>query len=348
MKFIKLLIVASVLLSCSISNNLQAQDIHFSQFYLAPLNLNPALTGIMNCNGRFTMNYRSQWSSVMQNPFTTYSATYDARIPVGRSDFFGWGLNFVTDKAGASEFGIVQGKLSGSYSKKMGGRRKTAHYLVAGAEAGLSQQSINFFALQFGSQFDGERYDGNLPTNENFARETFLFGDVSAGLLWFTVLNENTNFYVGSAFSHLNSPNRSFFDDNIQWDSKLTVHAGGEVMLGRNWGLVPGVVLFRQGPALETNVGTSVKFLLGNRTGDYQAFQVGLWGRVARNLDNGLLSDAAIISTRFDFNNFTLGFSYDINVSELNAASNGNGGFELALVYQICNGFQRNVYCPRF
>ena len=28
----------------------KAQDIHFSQFYLSPLNLNPAMTGVMNCN----------------------------------------------------------------------------------------------------------------------------------------------------------------------------------------------------------------------------------------------------------------------------------------------------------
>ena len=35
-----------------------AQDIHFSQFYMAPLDLNPALTGVMNCNQRLSANYR--------------------------------------------------------------------------------------------------------------------------------------------------------------------------------------------------------------------------------------------------------------------------------------------------
>ncbi|MBL0112281.1 MAG: type IX secretion system membrane protein PorP/SprF [Saprospiraceae bacterium] len=72
-----------------------AQDIHFSQFYMSPLNLNPALTGVMNCNKRFIGNFRNQWASVLRsNAYNTYSATYDQKIPVGRYDYFGIGEDF--------------------------------------------------------------------------------------------------------------------------------------------------------------------------------------------------------------------------------------------------------------
>jgi len=68
----------------------KAQDIHFSQFYMSPLNLNPALTGVMNCNTRMVANYRNQWAAVLQaNAYNTYSVSYDQKIPVGRSDYFG-------------------------------------------------------------------------------------------------------------------------------------------------------------------------------------------------------------------------------------------------------------------
>ena len=74
---------------------LNAQDIHFSQFYMSPLNLNPALTGVMNCNVRLVANYRNQWASVLKsNAFKTYSVSYDQRIPVGRYDYFGVGGSF--------------------------------------------------------------------------------------------------------------------------------------------------------------------------------------------------------------------------------------------------------------
>ena len=79
----------------------KAQDIHFSQFYLSPLNLNPAMTGVMNCNIRLVANYRNQWASVLRsNAFRTYSVSYDQRIPVGRNDFFGIGGTFWGDRAG--------------------------------------------------------------------------------------------------------------------------------------------------------------------------------------------------------------------------------------------------------
>ena len=41
--------------------NLWGQDMHFSQFYNNPLNLNPAQAGLFDGSHRFTANYRGQW-----------------------------------------------------------------------------------------------------------------------------------------------------------------------------------------------------------------------------------------------------------------------------------------------
>lgn len=73
---------------------LRGQDIHFSQFYMSPMTLNPALTGVMNCNTRIVGNYRNQWASVLgRNAYNTYSVSYDQKMPVGRYDYFGFGGN---------------------------------------------------------------------------------------------------------------------------------------------------------------------------------------------------------------------------------------------------------------
>jgi len=327
----------------------QAQDIHFSQFYMSPLNLNPAMTGVMNCNHRIVANYRNQWSSILkQNAYNTYSASYDQKLPVGRYDYFGLGGTFWGDKAGESEFATLQARLSGSYAKKMGGYRKKAHYLVFGADIGVSQRSINSHALKWPSQNDGQgRYDPNQP-GEIIDDPNFLFLDMSAGILWFSVFNEDNNFYFGGSFSHLNRANQSFGDQNIPLYSKFTFHAGGEFMAGKRFGFVPGVVTFFQGPSFQVNVGNSFKFLLGNSRRYHQAFQLGAWARVANKLESGKLVDAFILSTRFDYEQFTIGFSYDINTSSLYTASNGNGAFEFSLVYKICGPERRGVYCPNF
>ncbi len=359
MKSLKnLLAIALLLVSLG---SLRAQDIHFSQFYLSPLNLNPAMTGVMNCNSRLVANYRNQWASVLRsNAFSTYSASYDQRVSVGRYDYFGIGGTFWGDRAGESNFSTLTGKLSASYSKRMGGSRNYGNYLVAGAEAGIAQRSIDFLNLRWGTQHDGSGgFDPNLPTLEDrFNRDNFIFADMAAGLLWFMVMDENTNFYIGGAFHHLNRSNQSFStEDEDLLFSRLTGHVGGEFLVSDKFGLVPGVIVMKQGPSFQVNGGTSFKFLLSKSRLEYQAFQVGLWGRIGNKFieatENsservGILGDAIILSTRFDYNNFSLGFSYDINISPLQPASNSNGGFEFALVYKICGQERRGVYCPNF
>ncbi len=361
--------------------SLTAQDIHFSQFYMSPLNLNPAMTGVMNSQVRVIGNYRNQWASVLKsNAFSTYSVSYDQKIAVGRYDYFGIGGTFWGDKAGQSDFKTLQGKMSVSYSKRMGGYRSKSHYLVVGAEGGVSQRSIDFLNLRWGSQHDGEGgYDATAISGENFDRDNFLFADLSAGLMWFTVFDEYSNFYIGGAFSHLNRANQSFdSEQDIPLYSKFTIHAGAELMGQSRVGLVPGMVAFFQGPSFELNAGTSLKFLMGGRKrskdADSQSFQIGAWVRLANRVngvtntivtpgpnpgdppitttvtsdDVSIWVDAIILSTRFDYNDFGIGFSYDVNVSNLKPASNSNGAFEFSIIYNIQGADKRGVYCPNF
>jgi type IX secretion system PorP/SprF family membrane protein len=331
---------------------LSAQDIHFSQFYLSPLNLNPALTGVMNCNTRIVANYRNQWASVLRsNSFNTYSVSYDQRIAAGRYDYFGVGGTFWGDRAGEANFSTLTGKVALSYSKRMGGSGDEGQYLVFGLEGGVAQRSIDFLNLRWGTQHDGEGgFNPNLDSQEEkFDRDNFLFADMAAGLLWFSVFENGQNFYIGGAYHHLNRPNQSFSsEENDLLFSRYTIHAGGEFLVGEKLGLVPGVIYMKQGPSFQLNAGTSFKFRFNQRGGVNQSFQLGLWGRIANNLDAGTLTDAVILSTRFDFDQFSLGFSYDVNVSPLQPASNAQGSFEFAMVYKICSARRVGTYCPEF
>lgn len=336
-----------------VSASIQAQDIHFSQFYMSPLNLNPAMTGVMNCNTRLVANYRNQWASVLRsNAFRTYSVSYDQRVPVGRYDYFGIGGTFWGDRAGEANFSTLTGKASFSYSKRMGGYRDKANYLVVGAEAGAAQRSIDFLNLRWGTQHDGEGgFDPSRdPQEGRFDRDNFIFADLAAGLLWFMVFDDNANFYLGGAFHHLSRANLSFDTESEDLIfTRLTVHAGGEFPMTNKVGILPGAILMRQGPLMQVNAGASLRFNLGEgRDAANQAFQVGLWTRIANKLDAGVLQDALILSTRFDFNQFSLGFSYDVNTSQLKPATNSQGSFEFGMVYKICGKVNRGVYCPDF
>ncbi|TVR83963.1 MAG: type IX secretion system membrane protein PorP/SprF [Saprospirales bacterium] len=344
----------------------KAQDIHFSQFYMSPLNLNPAMTGVMECNQRLVANYRNQWSSVLRsNAFSTYSVSYDHKIPSGRDDYFGVGAAFWGDQAGESNFSTYQGKIAGSFSKFMSGGRDYNSYLVVGAEFGLAQRGIDLSRLRWGTQHDGSGgWDSSLPSNETFDRDNFLFADIGVGLLWFTTWRDGRSIYFGAAAHHVNRPNQSFFNDNsIELYTKYTLHGGAETPLSSQFSLIPNVVAMFQGPSFQLNGGLSSRFQIGAR-GDNQSFQIGAWVRLVNNYTWGVTAqdpeppvvnediklgaDAIILTSRFDFEYFGIGFSYDINVSDLSRATNGNGAFEFSIIYNICGPERRGVYCPRF
>ena len=61
--------------------NINSQDLHFSQFFNSPLLTNPANTGfIPGGDYRVGMNYRNQWSSVMALPYKTMSVFGDVQL----------------------------------------------------------------------------------------------------------------------------------------------------------------------------------------------------------------------------------------------------------------------------
>ena len=346
-----LILVAFIVLNTGI----KAQDIHFSQFYMSPLNLNPAMTGVSNCTSRIIGNFRNQWAPVLKsNAYNTFSLSYDQKMPVGRYDYFGIGGALWGDVAGTHRFGTMAGKVSFSYSRKMGGYRSKAHFLVIGAEGGLARRGLNTDNFNFP---DPDNNQIEVIDNPNF-----FFGDLTAGILWFSMLDEYSNFYFGAAFNHLNQANQAFkrsvqdtsgnvlrtIDDVNGLYSKFTFHGGGQFELQPRISILPYFVVFLQGPAVQVNVGTSLRFALGNSRKNQQAVQFGAWYRVGTQYTNKLYSDAIIITSRFEYHNLGFGLSYDVNISDLKSAASANNSLELSVIYNICGPEHRGIYCPKF
>jgi type IX secretion system PorP/SprF family membrane protein len=354
-------------------SNARTQDIHFSQFYMSPTNLNPALTGVMNCKMRFVANYRNQWAPVLgfANSFNTYNLAFDQKVPVARYDYFGFGGTFWGDKAGTLDFSTLQFKLSASYSKRMSGSRTSSNYLVFGAEGGINQRSVNFQNAIWGNQITTSGPDPTINPDPTVFDPSFLFADISVGMLWFSVLDKTNNFYIGGAFSHLNEPlqnnSKDISGNNYSpapLYSKLTLHGGGVFAISKKNAIIPGIVAFFQGPSFQVNGGASLRFGSGNNRTNDQSFQLGLWARLANKYQfeapdpstpgakgtesTGIHMDALILSTRFDYNRYGFGLSYDINTSSLRQANAGNNSFELSFIYNVCGPERRGIYCPNF
>ena len=136
----------------------------------------------------------------------------------------------------------------------------------------------------------------------------------------------------------MNQANVSFLQRTEKLFSRLTLHGGGEYPLNNKVSIKPELVYMSQGPHKQFNAGTSFRFKMGGIGGRVtddlgQFFQIGLWARVGNKVEGGVHSDAIIVVSRFEFDRYGIGFSYDYNVSQLSAAAAGNGSFELSFMY---------------
>lgn len=344
--------LALLLAFAFVATELYAQDPRFSQYYASPWNLNPAMSGVFNGRWRINANYRDQWNSVLSPvPFRTYAASYDYRFNVGyNDDYASFGFGAMHDEAGTARFSQNKAQIGGSFIKQLsGGYRQASHYLAAGAQLGMGQHSLDWGKLWFSRQFDlaNERPDASLSSGEgDINGSTNLYLDFNAGLMWYTLFGENGFVYAGISGQHLNRPDVAFVNNSGEaMYQRWSAHAGGQLPLNDNISLLPGVLLMKQGPSFETDLGLNLRY--SNNDYNELALRFGAWGRIGNRLNSGVQMDAVTVVGMLEYNRYMLGLSYDITVSNLTLANNARGAFEVSFTYFHPGERKSRVICPK-
>lgn len=337
----------------AVTTGLLAQDPHLSQFYAAPLEVNPALSGVFKGKFRINTNYRSQWGSITgTDAFRTLGLTYDMRFRgVGDGDFFSFNFHAIRDEAGAAKLSLTKGVIGMAYHKKMWDGRlgRTPQYLIVGGQAGFGQYAINAGSLWFSSQFNQSTgtVDPGLPTNEPWVTNAAPHFDFNVGGLWYSVLGEDFSIYAGAALFHINQPNISFYDDRVPLYRKWTAYVGGQVPVTRELSILPSAMAAYQGPSFQTVFGSHIRY--SNRDWWEIAIRAGLFARISNKLSNDIHNDAVIFNTTFEVERWRFGVSYDMNVSSLQPSTNRRGAFELSGSYvHPLRAHRHAIECPKF
>lgn len=321
------------------SGFLYGQDIHYSQFYNSPLNLNPALTGVFNGDMRFSGNFRDQWRSVPV-PYTTYTGSFDMKVNPNYSErgFWGFGVNFNYDEAGVVRLNLIQLGISGSYTAIL----NKNNYLTAGLSVGGAQRSLRNMGINTENQFDGLQFDPTLPIGEMFDNFNFLYFDISGGLNYRLQGNDGrSKLDLGAGYFHINRPNQTFLEGASRngLPSRISLHGLGAVKLTNGIDLLLNGMYQFQGPNYETLLGLGARFYVNQRRGKEFGFAI---------LGHLRLDDAIIPSIEFYYKTWHLGLSYDINTSPFLEATNRRGGPEVSLSYRIVKVKPLGTYktCP--
>ncbi len=317
------------LLILIISQQLDAQDIHYSQYYNSDLNLNPALTAYTQASYRFSLNNRNQWSSV-SIPFKSLSASMEAKafhFQHNRS-YLGLGILFNKDEAGDSKYGTTQLAISSSWIKSL--NRKNSSLLSVGLQAAFYQRSIDYTKLYFPEQWNGTSSNINYGNSENFKVNQFNFFDVSMGIHWFWAPNNKLKFNTGFSAWHLNRPNQSLMEDkNALLYIKYQSYCNIRIKTTHVFDLLPSIFISKQGPYYEIIAGIRFYNKIHQQRKRYFALSTGLYLRS---------NDALILFLGMDYKTIKIGATYDINISSLSVASHYMGGMELSLQWQLFKG----------
>ncbi|MFL5764855.1 MAG: PorP/SprF family type IX secretion system membrane protein [Bacteroidia bacterium] len=299
------------------------QDIHYSQFNNSPYNLNPAQTGLFDGDFRLASNFRSQWS-VIPVPYRTFSIGGDDRLNTKmEKDAVAVGALINADKSGDSKFTTTQILLSGSYIKKL--NKDSTHFLSVGIQPGITTKSFDVSALTFDNQYNGDSYDPNLGSGENFPKTRMTYFDMGAGLAYLYHKNHRVYANIGYSLLHFNRPKQSFFNnDEIRLDAKHCVSGIASIPVSGPVDILPTFMYQRQGKFQETVLGLFGKYQLKPIDGMPTAVSLGGFYR---------LKDAFVMSIGMDYKNFNVGLSYDVNTSKLIAATNHRGGFEISVIW---------------
>ncbi|MCR6640193.1 MAG: type IX secretion system membrane protein PorP/SprF [Sporocytophaga sp.] len=336
---IRLKIVFFVLFAIS-WNGAAGQDIQFSQFYGAPLYVNPAFAGSTH-KTRLVLHQRIQWPK-LDGKYITSLFSADTYFSKYRS---GLGLQVYKDWQGSNTINSTDVSLSYSYEIFL-----TSKIVIRpGLQLGYISRTLDYSDLAFSYQYDN---DGNIAPGFDNGKVKKQFMDLSTGAVIYT-----ENLWVGFAANHINTPNQSFVNGKAPLPAKYSFTAGYQINFSRGpdkstlqeekqISLIPTVHYKFQGKSDQTDLGVY---------GVYDQLIAGFWYRGIPGLKRykkGVQNNESIVGlVGWKYNNLAITYSYDFIVSRLVPARSG-GAHEINLTY-IFNKRKkikpmRRMPCPHF
>lgn len=319
--------IFSLLFLVACSFYAKAQDPHFTQFYSAPLTVNPAYAGHFDGSLRVISNYRQQWISSI-DPLNTTSVQIDGKLNTldpEENKPYSLGLLAMNDNSMNGTFNSNYIMAAGSYRKEMDaeGIKK----LALGFSTTYGSRSIDYSNLGFSEQFrSGVGYNLSLPTGEYALSNLKPFVSMATGLLYsYQDREKGTYFDAGASVFHINRPKQTVFkDDNQIIAARYTAQASWQQYFGDETMLNVKFLYQNQASTQYYHGGVSVSRMLGSDK--YNFIGAGIWYRS---------NDAVSPYLFMEFSKTQLGLTYDINTSDLKNAPTPTKSFELSLQWRL-------------
>lgn len=290
-------------------------DPHFSQYYVYPSWLNPALTGAFDGEYRVAGIYRNQWGNI-SSPFSTFGAS--GEVTTGKN--LNMGLSVLRQKAGDGGYSYTTAYANIAYTGVRFGPGESKR-ITMGIQVGMIQRRFDRSKLTFGDQWNPIfGFNPGTPSADVLSRNSATAFDVGAGIMYFDAQpGKKANLFAGFSASHLTKPEDRFSaTGDEKFPMRFTGHAGVRFTLNDRFSLTPNFLYLKQGTASEK--------------------MIGAYGQYKASSDVNVLiganyrfDDAVSPFFGFTYKNMMIGASYDINSSDLGKLVNGANSFEISI-----------------
>jgi type IX secretion system PorP/SprF family membrane protein len=321
--------ILTLLLFVSCLQQIQAQDVRFSQPFANPLRLNPAIMGA-SADLKTILNYRKQWAGVSEGYKTaSFSFIYPFFLDGARKKF-DIGFNILNDRAGA--FNNMDLMLALNYTF----RTSSSSYLSFALTGGYVQKSISMNKLTFDEQYSAGSYDPTFNNGESLFNQKSGYADLGFGTMWY-VNGQNTDpdvtnvsGYIGFAGYHLNKPTDSFLAGSSSLPRLFAYQAGVKVRTSGKFDFTPNIRYATQG--ITDNLALGI--YLNYRSTESFQLMAGGWYRK---------KDAIAWIAGLEFKGFSFYYSYDLGIPSISNYIRVANAHEMTLIYKIDRGAKRNL-----
>jgi type IX secretion system PorP/SprF family membrane protein len=306
--------------------NKTVSQVRASQFYATPLLYNPATTGRFDKNYRLGLLFRNEVNA-QANDFKQSILSFDTKIlssKLPENDCLAIGI------VGMSENGISEGIKNSYLSFSLG-------YQKALDEDGKQQIGIGFqntFARKTITKPD-LTFESDLLALTNFGytnidiyqiqNTDFSFNDFNVGLIFQGAIN-NKNFYsAGVSVYNITTPKKDFVGGTFILPRQLFTHASFQKEFKNSSKLFASFLIGISNQNVNKIItGLTYDVSISRKN----SFLIGGWFRKNQFKGNSLIPNVGL-----NFRDFTVNFSFDINMSSNTTSQRGAG--EASLKYTI-------------
>ena len=360
------------LIALFVLSNAIGQDLHFSYYQFAPLDVNPANSGAFAGSYRINGIYTNKGFSISPQGYQTFSLSADAPIIRGirKQDWVGIGFKMdvlnAANNSGTRQLDNLNDpvqaiqnwmfmKISAAYHLSLD--KKQTNIITLGAQVASSNRFFNFGnqETRYGMMGLGDDPEVRYLKANKYGTDSdnkLTFRDLNIGLLY-NARRKKSDFRLGFAVGGILNPRTGLYSKNNQAQSSdtskvdperkpiaLNIHGEYRMDITPRTSIVPAFYYYSLGKANAFNVNTHAWYQV-NPDMDFKA-GAGLGIRNVRDL---------ILYLGAEMKGIQVGLAYDLNIDSRAIGSDGFGGFEICARY-LGKIYKKPkvkpvIFCPR-